>query len=81
MDNMEPIEKKLPFVNETRKELINRFFSILITAILSALIAFLQSLIVEPATGVPPQDQVTTAGTVGATIRSVMEYAKFKKYN
>jgi hypothetical protein len=68
--------KKPRFFSETRQELTSRFLSILFTAILSALITFLQSIVIEPSTGVPPQEQATLAAGVGATIRSVLEFAK-----
>lgn len=78
---MEEQKKVVPFFNETREQLITRFFSILLTAIISALITFLQSLVVEPATGVPASEQATQAGALGMVIRSAIELSKLSRHS
>lgn len=77
---MEDKKKVVPFFNETREQLITRFFSILLTAIISALITFLQSLVIEPATGIPAHEQATQAGVVGAVIRAGVESLKISRH-
>lgn len=77
---MESDKKVVPFFNESREQLITRFFSILLTAIISALITFLQSLVIEPATGVPAHEQATQAGALGAVLRAGLEFAKVSRH-
>lgn len=80
MENKETQAAVVPFFNETRETLISRFISIFLTAILSALITFLQSLTIDPAPVVETTDQITQAGFLGAGLRAVVEFAKVTKH-
>jgi hypothetical protein len=80
VDNLEGQEKKISFFNETRAQLAARFFSIVLTALISALITFLQSIVIEPASGVPASEQITQASAVGATLRATVEFIKINRH-
>jgi hypothetical protein len=53
-------------------ELLQRFFSILLTALISALITFLQSVVADPSLAPVIQEQVPQAGATGAILRSIV---------
>ncbi len=61
-------------LDDTSKELIARFFSILLTALISALITFLQSILAEPAVTQTLQENVPQAGATGAVLRAIVLY-------
>lgn len=59
-------------LSENGKDLLSRFFSILLTALISALITFLQSMLADPSlapVGVSPVEQ---AGATGAILRTLV---------
>lgn len=66
-------------MNKKNKELFEKFLSILFTAVISALITFLQTLVIEPASGIPAHEQITYAGVLGSVIRAGQEVLKSSK--
>jgi len=78
VNNQSDKNQVVPFFNETRSALLGRFISILITAILSALISFLQSLSIEAPAPHQVEEQVVMAGVVGTILRSGLEFASIR---
>lgn len=59
-------------LSENGKELLSRFWSILLTALLSALITFLQTILADPSLSPVIHDQVPQAGATGAILRAIV---------
>lgn len=81
MDNvwtMTEIEKsfynKIGLSDEQTGEIISRFFSILLTALISALITFLQSMLVDPSLAPTSHEAIPQAGATGAILRTLVLY-------
>lgn len=63
-------------MNEKYKIYIEKFISIFVTALLSALIATLQSMLTDHETAKVAQADPETAGAIGAILRGAIESLK-----
>lgn len=61
-------------LSENGKDLLARFVSILLTALLSALITFLQSILADPSLSPSVHEQIPQAGATGAILRALVLY-------
>lgn len=67
-------------MNKKNRELLEKFLSIFLTALISAMITFLQTLVVEPSAGIEVSKQITQAGVIGTVLRAGQELIKTTKY-
>ena len=62
------------FTDEKKEEILTRFFSIFLTALISALITFLQTIISDVSVVPPTTASPVEAGFVGGFLRTVVEF-------
>lgn len=67
---------KIGVTDEQMGEIISRFFSILLTALISALITFLQSMLVDPSLTPTSHEAIPQAAATGAILRTLVLYWK-----
>jgi hypothetical protein len=63
---------KKVFLTPEMREHLSRFASILLTALISAIITFLQALLADPSLAPTGPEQIPQAGITGAILRTVV---------
>lgn len=77
---MEQSDQKRKILSDNGRILLEKFISIFITALLSALITFLQSILDSQSAIESTKELAVQSGTIGAALRGTIEFIKHKPY-